>query len=200
MKQFYTLKNSTCVSVVIMAFSLLACYMLSSCSARDKVKAQLNDMKKVAVRIDKDKMELWKNKYNNLVVNHQSKLYTFLVYVDSTQCSPCFIKGLYEWDDLLKLENSNKHSIEFLFIMQPRKGDTQMLRSKLDESNFMHPVYIDKKGVFEQSNPQIPKESMYHSFLLDRNRNIIIIGNPIRNENIKKLLLKTINGSRKNRA
>lgn len=143
---------------VVLLLSLLSPVLLS-CSSRDNVRINIEQMLGSNVTIEEQKMEIWTHNYRKITNKNQSKQNTFLVYVDSTQCTPYFIKGLYEWNDLLKLDNSNKYSIEFLFIMQPRKGDTQMLRSKLDQSDFMHPVFIDKNGFFELSNPQISKEA-----------------------------------------
>ena len=191
------IKKVMCTGMLRYVVLSLLSSVLLSCSSRDNVRVNIEQMLGSNVTIEEQKMEIWTHDNRKITNENQSKKYTFLVYVDSTQCTPCFIKGLYEWNNLLKLENSNKYSIAFLFIMQPRKGETQMLRSKLDQSDFMHPVFIDINGAFELSNPQIPKEAMYHCFLLDGNKNIITVGNPARNESIKKLLLKTINGSRK---
>lgn len=38
-------------------------------------------------------------------------------------------------------------------------------------------------------NPNIPSESMFHTFLLDENNKVILIGNPMVNKQIEEMLV-----------
>lgn len=182
------------VSTIIL---LLISFVIVSCSSNKIVKANIEHMKEKPVVIEEKSMTWWipdselYNKYDS------KDKYTLVVYADSAQCSSCFINRMIEWDEILVLENSDKHDVRFLFIIEPKKGESSLLKEKLTESGFKHPVLIDQKSLFQKANPQIPKESIYHTFLLDNNNNIILVGNPLRNYDVRKLFYKRLSENKK---
>ena len=54
------------------------------------------------------------------------------------------------------------------------------------------PVYVDTLGVFEDANPQIPSGGELHTFLLDRDDNVLLVGNPIWNEKIEEMFWQIV--------
>lgn len=60
------------------------------------------------------------------------------------------------------------------------------------ESGFCQAIYIDTLGVFAKRNSHIPKESMYHVFLLDNENYIILVGNPLTNKTIENHFMKIV--------
>ncbi len=165
---------------------------LSSCSLRDGIKKKVAQMAETPIMIEEKNMIIWESDSNAYTGNRQRKNLTFVVYADSTQCSPCFINHLNEWREMLKLENDQKHPVRFLFIMEPRKGDGKALCEKLKDSRFCHSVLIDDKHLFRKANPQIPEDVLYHTFLLDTDNKVILVGNPLHNEEIEKLFYKRL--------
>lgn len=167
--------------------------ILFSCSTKDDIKKKIARMIEKPVLIDVEHMLFCRLDSGSHLNNTKKRQFSFVIYTDSTQCSPCFIKGLTEWNDILRLENSNEHDIQFFFIIEPRKNDTGLLLKKIKQSGFKHSVLVDNKSLFLKANPQIPKEAIYHTFLLDKNNNIILVGNPLINEDVKKLLYRRLN-------
>ena len=53
-------------------------------------------------------------------------------------------------------------------------------------------MHIDSSDIFIKKNPHIPLKGVYHTFLLDENNNVILIGNPINNKKINRLFQKLI--------
>ncbi|MBS4809127.1 MAG: hypothetical protein KH071_14815 [Paraprevotella sp.] len=54
------------------------------------------------------------------------------------------------------------------------------------------PVYLDSLGVLERANPQIPSNPDLHTFLLDEDNNVLLVGNPIWNEKIKEMFWQIV--------
>lgn len=50
------------------------------------------------------------------------------------------------------------------------------------------PVYIDTTGVFERTNPCLPHLSQMRTFLLNRKDTVVLVGNPLHNSNIGKIM------------
>jgi len=152
-------------------------------------------MSETEVSINDDNMTKWKPDCNYYEYDKYRTKFLYVVYCDSIQCSPCFISGLTEWEEFICLESSKKYDISFLFIIEPRKNEINTIRYKLREIEFKHSVLIDDKSIFRKENPHIPEESMYHTFLLNDKNKIILVGNPIHNNSIKRIFYKTLNNN-----
>lgn len=184
-----SIKNQTTRIVLVALMGLV----LFSCSSKDDIKKKVAQMAEIPILIEEKDMTIWMPDSNIYMGNEQRKSLTFVVYADSTQCSPCFINHLKEWEEMLKLENDQRHPVQFLFIMEPRKGVSKTLCEKLKESGFRHSVLIDENSLFRKANPQIPEDALYHTFLLDEDNKVILVGNPLRSEEIEKLFYKRQN-------
>lgn len=173
-------------------FCLFFCLMAFSCSSRLGVKKNIEQMMEKPINTIEENMVRWLPRSTLYKEDGKAKSFSFVVYVDSSQCTPCFINGLKEWNELLDLEKSKKYNIRFLFIIESRIGESTLLCRRLNDSQFTHAVLIDKQYLFRKANPQIPKETMYHTFLLDKNSNVVLVGNPLHNEDVKKLFYRIL--------
>lgn len=43
-----------------------------------------------------------------------------------------------------------------------------------------------------ESTPNLPSESMYHTFMLDENNRVILVGNPMLNKQIEDMMLSIV--------
>ena len=59
--------------------------------------------------------------------------------------------------------------------------------------NFDWPVCLDQKNELDHLN-QFPEDEQFHAFLLDRNFRVLVVGDPMRNLEIRNLYLKHILG------
>ena len=78
------------------------------------------------------------------------------------------------------------------FIMGVGNGKKEQVRENLRKTDFPHIVYLDEGQKLLSKNPQIPHESLYHTFLLDKDSHVALVGSPLYNESMEKLLLKVI--------
>lgn len=117
--------------------------------------------------------------------------YKYVVYFDSTYCKPCQISKLHLWQKYLS--NYSPSRLSCLFIFSSNLNDRQSYADALYNSELKYPIFLDTRNVFLKHNPHIPEELMFHTFLLDGNNNVILVGNPLYNEDIKKLFLDIIN-------
>jgi hypothetical protein len=110
-----------------------------------------------------------------------------VAYYNANGCTPCRMNDLYSWNDILK-ETSDEDSLinaDFVFIF---KSDPQNeeFRQNLISKEFHYPVLCDDEGEFEENNV-LPKNELYHVFLLDRDDKIILAGSPIYNPKLWEL-------------
>jgi len=117
--------------------------------------------------------------------------YKVLVYVDSIGCTSCKLQ-LDGWKEFIASVNSvSVDSIPFLFFFHSK--DYREIRYLLKTSSFDLPISIDKEDELNKLN-QFPSDIMFQTFLLDKNNNVVVLGNPIHNLAVKELYLKQITG------
>ena len=115
-----------------------------------------------------------------------------VVYTDSFDCSQCTLKKMYLWKDFVELEKKYDDRFFIFFIIQSGSNSTPALSSNFHFTGLNHPIYIDSTDVFMRDNPHIPKEEMFHVFLLDEKDSVVLVGNPLFNTKIEDLLIKQI--------
>lgn len=120
-----------------------------------------------------------------------------IVYIDSTSCNSCHVKSLIDWKVLMKQVSIIDNKFRFYFIFRPKKDEVNSIKITLLSLDFNYPVILDEEGKFRKANPALSTNKLLHTFLLDKNNHVILIGDPIGNLEINKLFL-TLIGSTSN--
>lgn len=120
--------------------------------------------------------------------------YTILMYVDTFGCTSCKLQ-LEEWMEWMKyLKRESPYNISFLFDFFPK--DEEELSDLLRFYRFDTPVCIDRADLLNRKN-KFPKEQKYHTLLLDNKKHVVLIGNPVNNEQIAELYREVLTPSNK---
>lgn len=120
--------------------------------------------------------------------------YTYVIYIDSIDCSECAIKSMVWWANDIEMSKAiESEKIGYAFIFSPRKIIKNQIISKIkEECIFPQYTYIDTSEVIMRNNPNIPTNRTFHTFVIDETGKIVLVGEPIRNDKIKKMFLKII--------
>ena len=111
------------------------------------------------------------------------------VYVDSVGCTNCKLQ-LHKWRDFISyIDSISGHSIPFIFVFQPK--NIKELQFILKRDRFDYPVFVDYSNKFDQLN-KFRSELMSQTFLLNRENQVEVIGNPILNLSIRDLYVEQI--------
>lgn len=117
----------------------------------------------------------------------------FVVLYDSTECSSCRVSRLEQYNDISDLTDRYGVRVCPIIIFAPAAAQMSALRRELLLQKLLFPVYIDSDHTFERINPYIPVDLRLHAFLLDRDNEVVLIGDPINNPVLWDLYAKTIN-------
>lgn len=116
-------------------------------------------------------------------------MYKILVYVDSAGCTSCRLQ-LHKWKEFItEVDSITHHSVQFLFYLTPKNVKEARYITRRDD--FTYPMCIDPENKINAHN-HFPKEDIFHTFLLDADNRVQVIGNPIHNSAVRELYLKTI--------
>lgn len=117
--------------------------------------------------------------------------YKVLVYVDSAGCTSCKLQ-LYKWKELIEYTDSMTHGkVPFLFFFHPK--DQIEIQYLLRGYEFEIPVCVDQDDRLNSLN-RFPVDTTFQTFLLDKNNEVLMSGNPIHDATIKDLFLKRLTG------
>ena len=119
------------------------------------------------------------------------KPYLYVSYIDSTSCTSCQLAHFSDWNVLEHSVDTSK--LDHIFIVAPKRDERHRIIEKLTTDNiFKDKTYIDTSGVFERNNKCLPNNKLLHTFLLDKEHNVILIGSPVNNKKVKELLSKIL--------
>ena len=173
---------------------ILLCFVIiteNSCNNNNEsLNSMLLKMKSVPVKLDIDQ-------YKNIclsdsIVPFSSQDYKFIKYIDSTNCTSCVLQNLYLWNDFIDLYKEQYKNVSFYFIISDKNLKEMDILFMLKNTNFNHSILLDTSNVFMRTNPNIPSESKWHTFVLDKSDSIILVGDPIHNKKIEELYNQTM--------
>lgn len=114
-----------------------------------------------------------------------------LVYVDSTGCTSCRLQ-LHEWKKFIaEVDSATEGRVPFLFFLTPKSVKEARYITRRDD--FTYPICVDMENRLDSLN-RFPEEDMFHTFLLDGDNRVAVIGNPIHNRAVRDLYMKTLTG------
>lgn len=175
----------------ILVVLFLLSIMFAACSRRQEIQKQISNMNNQYVAIELNNMQrvdpLMSECYDSI-----DEEFSFVVFTDSNQCSGCSLNKMSSWNTILKIEKLTNGKVKFFFIVEPRNGNELSVLQTAKNIDFVHPLYIDTSHVFRNANTFIPQEPLFHTFLVNKDKKIVLIGNPLSNQKIEKLAFKLI--------
>lgn len=172
---------------------LLGFISLLSCNGNHGIEDKINDMRSKPINLCLEEMQC-RNKYGDtIVVDSVKPSYRMVIYVDSSVCSPCTLDKMFVWNESIKKARQQGNRLKYVFIVAPRPEQREDAYLSIESNGLDSPVYVDNAYAFIKANPHLPKERMYHSFLLDAKDSVVIVGNPIQNQKIDSLINLIVN-------
>ena len=111
-----------------------------------------------------------------------------IIYFSDSGCMPCNVTHLPDYQWLYDIVAG----CDVLEIYPIFSADVELVRTVYDKTNCCYPVYIDPNNDFEKSNPFIPKESRYHTMIVDKNNKVVMVGNPLSGDKMYEVFKKII--------
>jgi len=83
--------------------------------------------------------------------------------------------------------------VGFVFVIMPKKWEMDEVLLSAKTCGLRTPLYIDKAYTFRKDNAMIPNDKNYHTFLIDKDNRILLVGDPLRNTKIRELIIDIVN-------
>ena len=168
---------------------LTTCTILTvSCNSFVRVNGDIAKLKSEAIVIPYDKLVC----FEGSKTKPDETVGSILVYIDSSDCSVCSLNNLPYWDHLNKIiHDETGFQLQIIPVFKPAKDykDALLWHVKRQQNSF--DIYVDTLGAFYASNSHLPDNKELHTFLLDKDNNVILVGNPIHNKELQSLYIAT---------
>ena len=115
---------------------------------------------------------------------------TFIRYVDSTECTSCFLSAIYRYEEMLDIADS-LHNLDFIIIITPAKSQEEYLYDELTTGRYLLPIFYDQYCDFPRLNPDFPTDKRFHSFMINGEGYPVFVGDPTLDNNPRLRLLMT---------
>lgn len=171
---------------------LISCQIISACyNHRENTSEVIRKMVGSKVEMP-DLVSTYLGRDTSFTRGNES-IVKLVVYFDSTACQTCRVNTLYEWKEIINLEKMTSGQFELILIFSPSQSDISNLRRALMRSRFLHPVYFDLEHSMLEKNNFIGRNQIFHTFLLDKNNRIVLVGDPVANyERMNTIFLETV--------
>jgi hypothetical protein len=116
----------------------------------------------------------------------QQQKYMVMIYVDSSDCTPCSFKHLAQWYSMKAQFEKNDIGILLIF----RNSDERAVIRALRSIGTFHFVF-DKGGKFKANN-EVFKYATDNIFVMDKDKNVLFTKSPLKDEKTWKSFIKLI--------
>jgi hypothetical protein len=115
-----------------------------------------------------------------------------IVWVDSLTCSMCRVNKMLEYSQIVDFHKEMKGKFVPLFVFSPSQNKIREVLQSLETTQFAYPVFVDERQEFPAANPHIPADNRFHTFLIDKNGKVVLVGDPVNNPQLWELYKTTI--------
>lgn len=120
--------------------------------------------------------------------------YKIVIYVDSLGCTECKLK-LSEWKEFIThIDSISNKSVAFLFFYN--LSDYRRVSFILKHENFDYPICVNASDQLNIQN-NFRKGERNHTFLLDKDNQILAIGSPLHDPEAKDIYIGYITNNQK---
>lgn len=172
----------------LLLMTCVICLFFAGCQKNKDIRDGIISMQSSKVTIDEDSILCVNGE--SIFIEHTPQ-FRLVVYVDSSECSSCSINQLKYWQSFMSKYNSQSN-IQLLILLEAKKGEIPSIEGDIASAELNNIIFIDSNFVFRRQNPQIPPNSMYHTFLLNEMDSVVLVGNPLRNGRVEKMFEKII--------
>ena len=161
---------------------------LQSCGNDKHIKQEIEQMMSNPINLCDKQMKRYICGHEVNDSNDFHHKYLQLLFVDSATCSPCVWNQMPLWQEFADSVRNQNTDVSFAFVFHTKSSNKdRFLETMCKDTLFHYPIFLDTAGVFIKNNPNIPSNRLLHSFLLNSDNRVILVGDPVQNIRIREM-------------
>lgn len=177
------------IRVLRIISSLYLTIFIISCS-QQRIKKEIELFCKNPIQIP-DNMNVIQD---GILIDSVSKIFLYkiklIIYYGPGGCTSCNVSRLIDIDPIHELSDGTSFSPIVIYSPNCHQYNELIKNLKLYRKKF--PIVIDKYDQFQQKNTNFPEDTRYHTFLLDKNNRVVLVGNPLASDAMWSLFKSTL--------
>ena len=169
--------------------SIFVLALLLSCTDHQLLKST-RAFKNQQITLSSDWNAIWKGR-DTVLAGFTQVPVKLVVWYDSLGCASCQMSKMSDWTHITAYADSLSPWFNIIYLFTPKEQDVERLHMTLRGSRLDYPVFIDQHATFVKQN-KLPRHPELHSFLLDKNNRVIMVGNPLYNSALWDFYKRTI--------
>ena len=125
--------------------------------------------------------------YTDTTVKYE---YELVKFITSEACTSCKLNAIVNEEKYAKDHKIN--NLGMTYVISTSSDNYSNLLSLLYSERTEACVYIDTCNAFISTNPQIPNNEMFHTFVINREGKVLMVGSPFQNKKMEALFEKVI--------
>lgn len=113
-----------------------------------------------------------------------------IVYVDSSECVPCRITKMPMYKSILNIMEPN--DVALVILLANRHFSGIPIVQYVSDIDLGIPIYVDLENAFMERNPAVNRDVRLHAFLVNKQGNPVLVGDPVFVPEIEELLGQVI--------
>lgn len=124
-------------------------------------------------------------------INGFSAPVKLVIYYGPTSCTLCKIAHLSDYKCIFDLSQNSQFQFRVIPIFAPSATNEDEMIHLLSSCQTPDTIYVDRHGDFMKLNPLL-EQCIYNFFLVDRDNQVILIGDPLRGDSMWALFRSTL--------
>lgn len=108
--------------------------------------------------------------------------YTYVCYADSVTCSSCLATYLSVWQVFDEYLSELSNSCHLCLVVPGGISTLGTVHRVLFYTQYQPILYVDTAGVFLEKNPLVDSLRVLHSFLMDKDGKVLLVGDPTKRD------------------
>lgn len=117
-------------------------------------------------------------------------------YVSEDRCTSCTLSQIASVEKKYQDVFSDKRQ-SFVYVVSVSPDNCEKVKKDIDSKHLLGIVYIDTCNAFLHANPHIPDNELFHTFVINSEGKVLMVGSPFLNEKMEALFKKVIANERK---
>ena len=117
-------------------------------------------------------------------------------YMESNNCTECTSMEIKNMDECIELCGYIA-DVQPVFILRIYSDEKNNALDKIYRQRIKGVLLVDTCNAFLSANPHIPDNELYHTFVIDNDGKVLMVGNPFQNEKMAALFKKVIDNEQR---
>lgn len=135
----------------------ISCKRLSQIRAKSNMRESIFNMQKHRVKLYLNRMAYCVPDNDTARADTSTAPYRLVTYIDSTNCTPCMLNKMHQWNDIIDYTRANGNHVNYIFIFEPKADHIEDAHFAVESSGLKTEYTLILQACSEKKTNSYPK-------------------------------------------